>query len=83
MHYLIWALKNKIIRCYLFSSLVEVKACCDELVTLFSAREESLPSVRDAVRDVTNGLRVVVVVRQESLGSLPDMDCAGVSFLKK
>ena len=70
-------------QCHLFSSLVEVKASSDELVTLFSARDESLPSVGDAVRDVANGLRVVVVVGQESLCPLPDVDSAGVGFLKE
>ena len=52
-------------------------------MTLFSARDESLPSVGDAVRDVPNGLRVVVVVGQECLSPLPDVDSAGVGFLKE
>ena len=52
-------------------------------MTLFSARDESLPSVGDAVRDISNGLRVVVVVGQESLCPLPDVDSAGVGFLKE
>ena len=52
-------------------------------MTLFSARDESLPSVGDAVRDISNGLRVVVVVGQESLSPLPDVDSAGVGFLKE
>ena len=52
-------------------------------MTLFSARDESLPSVGDAVRDISNGLRVVVVVGQESLSPLPDVDSAGEGFLKE
>jgi hypothetical protein len=65
----------------LFSCLVKVKAGSDELVTLFGTRDESLPPMRDAVGNLANRFWIVVVVRQQRLGTLPDVDSAGVSFL--
>ena len=67
---------------HLFRRLVEVEACRDELVTLFGTCDELLPSMRDAVRDVAHGLRVVMVVGQERLCPLADVYRAGVSFLE-
>ena len=50
-------------------------------MTLFGSRDKLLPSVCDAVRDVPDRLGVVVVVRQQRLGTLTDMNGTGVSFL--
>ena len=50
-------------------------------MTLFGTRNELLPSVCDAVRDVPDRLGVVVVVCQQRLGTLTDMNGTGVSFL--
>jgi len=66
---------------YLFSGFVEIETSCDEFVTLFGPRHKLLPSVCDAVRDVSDRLRVVVVVRQQRLGTLADVYSTGVSFL--
>jgi hypothetical protein len=66
----------------LFSRFVEVQTSRDEFVTLFSSRDELLPSMCDAVGDVANRLRVVVVVPQQRLGPLPNVNGTCVRFLQ-
>ncbi len=76
------AYTHYIVNAYLFSGLVEVEAGSDKFMSLLCPSNKSLPSGGDSVSDLLHRLWVVVLVGEESLGSLADVHGRSMRFLQ-
>ena len=70
-------------RANLLRGLVEVEAGGDQLVSLLGSGHEALPPGGHPIRDLLDGLGVVVVVGEQRFGPLSDVNRGSVGFLNE